>query len=82
MRRRLGKFRISHTYIQDFPQSVMELLKDVLIVRAESNYANEEIEYTAMSELFDTVPLGYVPNQYNVIVHNDGNIRTYEFKKA
>jgi hypothetical protein len=84
MKRKIGVFVVDHSFIDDHLAELKKLFKDVLVVRAESNYAHGFIEYTGISELFEEVPLGQMATKYNVIFNRnkdkDGEV-TFEFRK-
>jgi hypothetical protein len=80
--RRLGLFVIDHGFIDSNFNELRNLLKDVVIVRAESNYGHGYIEYMGISHLFDEVPEGCMANKYNVIFNKNKNgVVTFEFRK-
>ena len=65
IRRRVGKFRLSRMMIVASPEDAMAIMGKVIVVKAETLYYNDEIEYTAMSPLFDENPDNCEPPEYN-----------------
>jgi hypothetical protein len=53
--KRLGRFRLSMSIINLDPKTVMRVLGKMVIVRAETLYAEKCVEYMAMSNLFEVV---------------------------
>ena len=81
LRKRRGKFRINHVFIQDDPQLVMKIMGMVIIYRAESLYEDDVIEYHALSPHFNPVVNGCVAPMYEVIVtKNSAGIQEITFK--
>lgn len=62
--RRLGRFNVPRIYIAKFPEDVMEVLSKCLIVRAETLYHADAIEYIAFSEMFEPCEDGCEPPMY------------------
>ena len=50
---RKGSFVISNNLLRSRPEAVMRLMRDILIVRAESKFELDGIEYLGFSFLFD-----------------------------
>ena len=50
---RLARFRVPEELVRMCPESVLDAMKDVLIVRAELLFATNAIEYVGMCERFD-----------------------------
>ncbi len=70
--RRIGKFSVSHKYIDETDPMLLALFSRVFITHAESIYHTHSICYIGYSSLFEPVPEGSVPFEYTVIV----NIKT------
>ena len=69
--KKVGRFRISHLFIRQTPQRTLsKILSNFVPIRAESRYDMEAIEYTALSEFFETVPLGQEPPLYELVIKN------------
>lgn len=62
--RRIGRFRIDRHLIDNRPEDVLRLLRDILIVRAELSYEYDAIEYVGISEQFASVPEGCITPEY------------------
>jgi len=73
MPRRLGKFRVSR--VAEMDESMLQVLRlihdRILVFRCEMMYAEGALEYIAMGEDFDEVPMGGELPRYNVLVHVD-----------
>ena len=69
--RRLGKFFISLKVIDQYPIELKRLFYNVLIIRAETLYWNNTIEYTAISQYFDEIAEGCEPPIYKFIFDRD-----------
>ncbi len=64
--RHVGKFTISWHLIDHNPNIVRQLLSKMIIVRAESMHATNEIEYIAICEEFSYVELGQIVPTYEI----------------
>jgi hypothetical protein len=53
---RIGGFYIENKIINDHPEQVLALLRNMLIISAESELRSRTIHYLAYSPLFDPVP--------------------------
>jgi hypothetical protein len=71
LRDRTGIFRIGRMLIEQSPHAVRAMLSQVLVVDAKSQAFSSGIEYTAMCEQFDVVPLGNMPWYYSIVVTED-----------
>lgn len=70
---KLGTFRITQDTLvrigeEETALILSLLMAQVVIVRAESDYASRTIEYTAYSNGFDDVPIGQKPPVYQWVV--------------
>ena len=64
---RVGIFALDRGFLtHKDDEELRAFLWKFLIVRAESNFATHMVEYTAYSELFDSIPLGTLPPHYEV----------------
>jgi hypothetical protein len=50
---------------------LLPLMAQVVVVRCEQLYWNDCFEYTALSELFEPVPIGMFPPMYRIIFTRD-----------
>ena len=68
--RQIGKFRISAQAIRYNPQDAAMILRlmDAVPVHAEMLFAEDAIEYEAISPLFAEVPPGQRPPEYTLII--------------
>ena len=80
----VGKVYIDLNLFRECPDKLVEITKDLLIVRAESLYVKNKIEYTAYSKHFEKVPIGKEMPIYNadVIIDKDNNIADVKFKEV
>jgi len=62
--RKLGRFVLSHGVIEQAPEDVMRLMGRMIVVRAESRYDMDGVEYTAISDYFSCVPAGSIVPEY------------------
>lgn len=56
--KRFGRFRIAADLVERAPAAVMAVLSQTLVVKAESRYWANDIEYVALSAAFAPVPNG------------------------
>jgi hypothetical protein len=64
--RRLGKFKVSGFLLRDW-EKLLPIMGNMVVVRCEFRYDIDCAEYTAFSPLFDEVPDGCEPPQYEII---------------
>jgi hypothetical protein len=55
--RRMGRFSIPLRQIEDEPDKVIGLLYGVIVVEATTRWDSQSIEYLAISDKFEVVPL-------------------------
>ena len=65
--RRIGKFKVSHAMIRQW-KSLHPVMSKVVVVRAESHFSTDVIEYTAFSKLFEITEEAFVPPCYEFIL--------------
>ena len=70
--RRVGKFRLSGKYLYGDLSKVQALFKDLLVLRAENDFASNAIEYTVTGEMLDPIEEGTIPPFYEVIIKPSG----------
>ena len=70
---RLGKFSISMKVITGNGDEVRKFMGNCIIIRAEMMYAEDEIQYTAHSHLFDKIERGDRIPEYDVTVSRTGD---------
>lgn len=66
--RRIGRFTIGRTVIEDTPEVALAVMRKVIVVRAEMMYAADTVEYVALSPDFQVVEGGCSAPEYRVIV--------------
>ena len=64
--RRLRIMRISDTYLEWSPDTVLDFMRDMIVLRAEMKYEWRAVEYVVYSKYFDEVPEGCSPPVYDV----------------
>ena len=69
---RWGRFSIDRECIEEWPLDALFMMNGILIVRAESNFVSNAIDYMALSFLFDEVPEGEISPEY-VLIFNEKN---------
>ena len=70
--RRYGKFSISRELIDCFPEEVLAIMQDVLVVRAEMHFASDCVEYIGMCMHFDKTEPGEEIPKYICTAHDAG----------
>ena len=71
MRRRTGRFKITFDLIDAHPDLVMTAMARCIIIRAESMYAYNLVEYMAISPEFDVIHMGEIAPEYSIEVNTD-----------
>jgi hypothetical protein len=66
--RRYGRFRIDADMIADYPEVVMKLMTNMIVLRAEYLVYCNGIEYIAYCPDFEPVQQGYEIKRYSVVV--------------
>ena len=68
-KRRIGMFKVSIALLEviDY-ESLVNILKDFIIIRCECAYATQEMEYIAMSKYFEELEKGYIPPEYTFTI--------------
>jgi hypothetical protein len=82
-KKRLGRFKISSRLIVENRKSVQAVFSKVIPVRAEHLWAEDVVEYFAVSDCFDEVGLTEFIPEYTVMVKEteDGSSRVW-FEKC
>ena len=70
--RRVGKFRLSGKFLYGDLSKVKALFRDLLVLRAENDFASNSIEYTVTGDILDPIVEGTIPPIYEVIVSPSG----------
>jgi hypothetical protein len=75
---RCGRFRIDHSLVYDDPELVRTILRDCIVVRAESLYFPRCIEYMALHPAFDEIKPGDITPTYvcEMTRHADASLTT------
>ncbi|URZ06475.1 hypothetical protein [Clostridium felsineum] len=71
--KRKGIFRISRDLIIKEPKGVMEILKDILIIKAENNFATNDVVYWGCSEHFEILEPAEILPTYNAEITKEEN---------
>lgn len=74
LRRRAGRFSIYTNAIDKDPESVMAVMSKMIIVRAETMFF-DKIDYTAISPLFQKIPMGERSPEYELVMENGELLR-------
>jgi hypothetical protein len=69
---RRGMFKLAKEFVEREPTLVMTIMSKMIIVRAESMYFGD-LEYMAMSPMFDKLKMGDVIPEYIVAIRYEGN---------
>lgn len=71
--RRCGRFRIARPAINDNPHGMLAIMAHCIVIRAEALAWSDEIQYDALSMLFEKLPVGDKIPKYRVwATTNDG----------
>jgi hypothetical protein len=70
MNNRKGRFKIGHIVIKNYPETVLKIMGQCIIIKAESMYAYDAIEYYALSKNFRKLKEGAPIPEYDVLVSN------------
>lgn len=65
---RRGRFTFEESWIKTEPRHLLAVMSQCIVVRAESLWAEDKIEYTALSKYFDPLGLGSEIPMYNWII--------------
>ena len=76
--RKAGRFSISFDGINTDHEFVRQVMKEVIIIKAEIFYYMDAIEYTAISKHFDEVEQGSVIPEYKAIIHSEDGFQRFE----
>ena len=68
--KRLGKFTLYREEIENYPDNVRLVMKEVIVVRAEYMWDRECIEYTAISDQFSPIPPAEYPPEYRITIQD------------
>ena len=79
--RRMGRFTVHCELIESSWEILLTLMAKVVVVRCEQLYDRDCFEYTALSELFEEVPMGYLPPMYQIIFTREGDKLTVRAEK-
>jgi hypothetical protein len=81
-RRRLGRFIVGHATLHHDWRSLLPLMAQVVILRAESLYHLDGIEYLALAEAFDEIEMSEQPPLYDVACrYNEQNKEVFTFTR-
>lgn len=71
---RLGSFKVPAHLARSFDSNLKRIMGMCIVVRAEHFFAQDEIEYVALSEYFDVVDPGYKIPEYVWIISDDDGL--------
>lgn len=76
LNRRIGNFSVPADDIRDRKPYVFNIFNNMLIIRAEMQYYDMSVHYTAICEDFEEVTQGAVPKEYKYEVSlENGSIK-------
>ena len=64
--RRIGNFVIDQYVVEKDPEAVLEIMGQCIIVRCEYKYGIGKFYYTAISNLFEDIPISNIPPDYDI----------------
>ena len=70
--RRFGKFRLSQEFFRGELSQVKALFRDLLVLRAENDFASMSVEYTVTGDMLDPIGEGSIPPEYEVVISPSG----------
>lgn len=80
--RRLGRFTASSSLARQFSTSLKRVMGQCIIVHAEQMFANDEIQYCAISEHFAPLPNGEIVPQYRWVFSETDGLRAERVEHA
>lgn len=80
--RRLGRFRIDLEIINESPEVVRRVMRDVIVIRAETMLMDAVIDYHAQCEAFDPVPQGEEAPAYDILYDVEADTVSWERKES
>lgn len=80
MNKRIGRFVMSIKLVERDQETARAIMGRCVVVRCEMMYANNSLEYMALSPDFDEVQEGEIAPFYEVIISNGGKL--IEFKRS
>lgn len=69
--RRYGRFYLSLGLIAQNPNAVMAIMGKVIVIKADMQQKHEEIQYTAISDMFEPIDEGQKIPEYVFEMHKD-----------
>ena len=82
--RRYGRFYIQDAErTEDRINSLFKVMQNFLVIEARYDMCRAAVEYTALSPMFDEVPDGHKPPEYEISVHElDGEVQHVSARKV
>jgi hypothetical protein len=71
LKNRVGKFEVEREVIDDYPEVVMQIMGQVIVLRAEFLLHKNAIEYIARSPHFEEGPEGMEAPSYDIEINED-----------
>ncbi len=81
LRHHVGRFKISRSLFETEPYLIMSLMGEMIITRAEFNFASNSFEYEAICPQFRHIPDSQVIPLYTVIFSQYGGFEFNEEKQ-
>lgn len=80
--RRLGRFRVSFALMDEWP-TLLPVMGQVVVVRAECRYDSRTVDYVAYSHHFDVVEEGVEPPEYTAtFTRHENGLVTVKWERA
>lgn len=81
MFRRLGRVLVQTFLVEEQPEDIAKAMTGTVVLRCEHRYDMNAFEYILIHPDFDVVPVGGMPNDYVIIIHQNGDERSFEWKR-
>lgn len=80
--RRIGKFNVARTMVEESPEMVMTVMARCVIVDCKLHYIGDRFEYWAISPDFDELSPAEIEPEYSVLIEEtDGQFKV-SFKRV
>lgn len=80
--RHIGRFRIRRRLINKEPRVVQAIMRNIIVLAAEQDFATDTITYTAIGNVFESVNVNYeVPMYRLAFMEHKGDVAFSFFKE-
>ena len=81
--RRLGRFNVSRMLLREQPEQLKPLFAEMIVVEAQIRWERDRVEYLAMSDRFELLPVAVSAPLYEItfIRDEDGRVTMHEVTK-